>query len=194
MRDYGIPICSDIDHDVAVLHFDIIIDILCKVIIAAYWATLCVFCEPELADWNVTSSHMVGVVRRMATPVATGRHIVPNSAAKSKVWEHFGFPGNDYGTVANSKVAICRICEADLPFKNNATNIFTHVLRHHKDVHAKLHPSSAVSMHVGKAVWERRNEIFFLLPPLCSLPLSSNSSLPAPFVPSDSCRLTVCRH
>ena len=137
MRDYGIPICSDIDHDVAILHFDLLI-LLCRVIIA----TFCVFCEPELADWNVTSSHMVGVVRRMATPVVG---ILFQIAQRKQSKGAFWLQGNDYGTVANSKVAICRICEADLPFKNNATNVFTHLLRHHKDVHAKLHPSSSVS-------------------------------------------------
>ena len=96
MRDYGIPICSDIDHDVAILHFDLLI-LLCRVIIA----TFCVFCEPELADWNVTSSHMVGVVRRMATPVVG---ILFQIAQRKQSKGAFWLQGNDYGTVANSKV------------------------------------------------------------------------------------------
>jgi len=51
--------------------------------------------------------------------------IVPNSTSKSVVWEHFGFPGTEDGTVANRTVAICRICNAEILFKNSTMNLFT---------------------------------------------------------------------
>ena len=105
--------------------------------------------ESELESWNVAShiicgkaKHVVAKVEKMA---ASCINIVPNSASKSVVWEHFGFPGNEDGTVANKNVAVCRICKAEMPFKNNTTNLFTHLERHHKDVHSKLCRSSRES-------------------------------------------------
>lgn len=44
-----------------------------------------------------------------------------------------------------SPIAICWICRVDIPFKNNTTNLFSHLEWHHKDVHAKARWYSATS-------------------------------------------------
>ena len=48
-------------------------------------------------DWRVTMT--------TSRPTrSSARRIVPNSAAKNKVWEHFGFPGTDDRTGANKNL------------------------------------------------------------------------------------------
>ena len=60
----------------------------------------CDFCP--FGDWRVTMT-------TSRSKTGSARHFVPNSAAKSKVLEHFGLSGTDDRTVANRNVAICRI-------------------------------------------------------------------------------------
>ena len=64
--------------------------------------------------------------------------VVSNAAAKSDVWVHFGFPGSADGSVVTKRRVVCRICKQDMPYKNNTTNLYSHLERHHKDEHAKL--------------------------------------------------------
>ena len=73
--------------------------------------------------------------------------IVPNPKAKSEVWSYFGFPGADDGSgrILTKTRAICRLCTEDQPYKNNTSNLFYHLERHHKDVYAKLKKSASTS-------------------------------------------------
>ena len=64
--------------------------------------------------------------------------VVPNAAAKSVVWTYFGFPGSPDGSTVTKKRVVCRICHQETPYKNNTSNMFAHLERHHKDEYAKL--------------------------------------------------------
>ena len=63
--------------------------------------------------------------------------IIPNPTAKREVWEHFGYPGNENGSIATKSRVICRLCKRDMPYKNNTTNLYDHLDRHHKEVYMK---------------------------------------------------------
>ena len=71
--------------------------------------------------------------------------VVSNAAAKSDVWVHFGFPGSADGSVVTKRRVVCRICKQDMPYKNNTTNLYSHLERHHKDEHAKLRKTGTAS-------------------------------------------------
>ena len=73
----------------------------------------------------------------MATQSSAAK-IVPNAAAKSGVWVHFGFPGNAAGTIVSKQHAVCHICNQDMSYKNNTTNLFSHLECHHREEYAKL--------------------------------------------------------
>ena len=55
---------------------------------------------------------------KMAT---TGVSIIPNATAKTEVWEHFGYPGNESGSIATKSRVICLHCKKNMPYKNNTT-------------------------------------------------------------------------
>ena len=75
------------------------------------------------------------LVSKMAT---AGVSIIPNPTAKTDVWEHFGYPGNESGSIATKSRIICRHCKKNMPYKNNTTNLYVHLDRHHKEVYVKL--------------------------------------------------------
>ena len=64
--------------------------------------------------------------------------IIPNPTAKTEVWEHFGYPGNESGGIATKSKVICRHCNKTMPYKNNTTNLYTHLDHHHKEAYVKL--------------------------------------------------------
>ena len=72
------------------------------------------------------------------SPSPSSPQIVANLAAKSDVWRHFRFPGTDNGTIATKNRAICCICHQDMPYKNNTSNLFSHLECHHKKEHQQL--------------------------------------------------------
>ena len=67
--------------------------------------------------------------------------IVSNAAAKSEVWTSFGFPASPDGSVVTKTRVVCRICKQEMPYKNNTTNLYSHLERHHKDEYVKLRKS-----------------------------------------------------
>ena len=77
----------------------------------------------------------------MASPPCSSPCIVSNPAAKSEVWQHFGFPRPEdgSGTIATKKRVVCCICHQDMSYKNNTSNLFSHLERHHKKEHQQLH-------------------------------------------------------
>lgn len=88
---------------------------------------------------------------------STSLTIVPNPAAKTEVWEHFGYPGGVGGGIATKSRVICRLCQKDMPYKNNTTNLYSHLDRHHKDVYVKmLHykQQSSTSQHQQPSLQE----------------------------------------
>ena len=64
--------------------------------------------------------------------------IIPNPTAKTEVWEHFGYPGNESGGIATKSKVICHHCNKAMPYKNNTTNLYTHLDHHHKETYVKL--------------------------------------------------------
>ncbi len=53
---------------------------------------------------------------------------------RSDVWTHFGFPCKP-GTqeTDKSKVVVCKLCQAELKYNSNTTNLRNHLSRHHAD-------------------------------------------------------------
>jgi len=79
----------------------------------------------------------------------TEREIVSNSRAKTPVWNYFGFPGNGHGEVTTKAKVICCLCPLtkEMPYKNNTTNLYTHLEQHHKEEYVALRANS--SSHKG---------------------------------------------
>ena len=67
-----------------------------------------------------------------------GDEIVSNSGAKTPIWKLFGFPGNGNGAPRNKGKVVCRFCQKEMPYKNNTTDLYVHLERHHKEEHTKL--------------------------------------------------------
>ena len=70
---------------------------------------------------------------------ATTRTIIANSAAKSDVWQYFGYPGTINNTILTKQRVICTLCYQDMPYKNNTSNLFSHLEHHHIQQYRKLH-------------------------------------------------------
>ena len=70
-----------------------------------------------------------------------GDEIVSNPGAKTPVWKLFGFPGNGNGAPRTKGKVVCRLCRKEMPYKNNTTNLYVHLERHHKEEHTKLRPT-----------------------------------------------------
>ena len=70
-----------------------------------------------------------------------GNEIVSNPSAKTPVWKHFGFPRNGKGAPRTKGKVVCRHCQKEMPYKNNTTNLYVHLERHHKEEYVKLRPS-----------------------------------------------------
>ena len=70
-----------------------------------------------------------------------GVSIIPNATAKTEVWEHFGYPGNESGGIATKSRVTCCHSKKNMPYKNNTTNLYrlyVHLDHHHKEVYMKL--------------------------------------------------------
>ena len=72
---------------------------------------------------------------KMAT---TGVLIIPNATAKTEVWEHFGYPGNESGGIASKSRVFVATAKKNMPYMNNTTNLYVHLDHHHKEVYVKL--------------------------------------------------------
>ena len=81
----------------------------------------------KLSQGNLTT--------KMATASAS---IIPNTLAKTEVWEHFGYPGTESGGILTRMKIICRHCKNEMPYKNNTTNMYVHLDHHHKEVYMKM--------------------------------------------------------
>ena len=77
----------------------------------------------------------------MATKATFDFTIVPNKAAKSSVWAHFGFVKRN-GELDKKKVA-CRLCYSEFKYSGNTTNLTDHLKRKHPTFakHAAATPS-----------------------------------------------------
>ena len=64
--------------------------------------------------------------------------IISNPSEKSDVWSHFGFHGHEDGSILTKSRAVCCICYVEMPYKNNTTNLFSHLDRHHKKEYEEL--------------------------------------------------------
>ena len=67
-----------------------------------------------------------------------GDEIVSNIGAKTPVWKHFGFPGIGNGAPRTKGKVVCRLCQKEMPYKNNTTNLYVHLEQHHKEKQTKL--------------------------------------------------------
>ena len=75
-----------------------------------------------------------------------GGEIVSNTNAKTPVWKNFVFPGNGEGAPTTKGKIVCRLCRKEMPYKNNTTNLYVHLERHHKE-YAKLRPAMSPAVN-----------------------------------------------
>ena len=79
-------------------------------------------------------------------------NIVCHPKGKSKVWKHFGFVANEKGKIANDKKVICRLCEHQLAYSGNTSNLFYHLEKEHPGEFATLrNETSAAATPVTKS-------------------------------------------
>ena len=79
-------------------------------------------------------------------------NIVCHPKGKSKVWKHFGFVANEKGKIANDKKVICRLCEHQLAYSGNTSNLFYHLQKEHPGEFATLrNETSAAATPVTKS-------------------------------------------
>lgn len=64
------------------------------------------------------------------------------SQMKSGVWKHFDFKTNDDGSEDRAKI-VCRICQIELNYCRNTTNMWNHVTRYHAALLASDKPPVA---------------------------------------------------
>ena len=98
-------------------------------------------------------NNCLGVVRTLtaswlstmaANAGASENRIVPNKNSKSPVWTYFGFPCDVNGAVNKHKV-ICCLCNLELPYSRNTTNLFAHLQTHHKTQYIALKGTSTAT-------------------------------------------------
>ena len=55
--------------------------------------------------------------------------LVSLPTAKSKVWEHFGFPADSRGKILDKKKRYCKICvpRVTIPYSTNTSNLTYHL-------------------------------------------------------------------
>ena len=61
--------------------------------------------------------------------------VVERPKAKSKIWKHFGFPGDANGTIITTKKVVCKLCrdqhrDNTIPYSGNTLNLRYHVREH----------------------------------------------------------------
>jgi hypothetical protein len=59
------------------------------------------------------------------------RRLVVPKAARSEVWNYFGFEADECGTIIDiyRRYVWCRLCDSQLPFSGNTTNLSTHIAK-----------------------------------------------------------------
>jgi hypothetical protein len=59
------------------------------------------------------------------------RRLVVPKAARSEVWNYFGFEADESGTITDiyRRYVWCRLCDSQLLFSGNTTNLSAHIAR-----------------------------------------------------------------
>jgi hypothetical protein len=58
------------------------------------------------------------------------RRLVVPSTRRSEVWNYFGFEADESGIILNNRRYVwCRLCDSQLPFSGNTTNLSAHIAR-----------------------------------------------------------------
>lgn len=58
----------------------------------------------------------------------------PASVYKAEVWRHFGFRYRQGTKEIDKSHAVCKMCNANVKYSKNTTNLRAHIMRHHSDV------------------------------------------------------------
>ncbi len=58
----------------------------------------------------------------------------PASVYKAEVWRHFGFHYRQGTKEIDKSHAVCKMCNANVKYSKNTTNLRAHIMRHHSDV------------------------------------------------------------
>ena len=77
-------------------------------------------------------------------------NIVCHPKGKSKVWKHFGFVANEKGKIVNDKKVTCRLCEHQLPYSGNTSNLFYHLEKEHPGEFATLRNETSATSSKSK--------------------------------------------
>ena len=81
------------------------------------------------------------VVNCMELSDRQGDEIVSNPGSKTPVWKLFGFPGNGKWAPRTKRKVVCRLCQKELPYKINTTDLYVHLKQYHKEEHTTLRPT-----------------------------------------------------
>ena len=79
------------------------------------------------------------------------RDLLPLENAKSSVWTYFGFPASNGRFVEAERKkrtkVFCKLCDMDLSYTGNTTNMITHLSYRHKDEYAAVKGNKWQSPH-----------------------------------------------
>ena len=66
--------------------------------------------------------------------MAESRKLLSPKGAKSYVWQYFGFESTEAGDVNERKIIHCKLCDKELRYSGNTTNLGVHLRNHHPEV------------------------------------------------------------
>lgn len=67
---------------------------------------------------------------KMASP----KRVIKPTHARSPYWEYFGFEVDDKGEKLNRSVVVCKLCQKNVAYSNNTTNLRQHLESAHREV------------------------------------------------------------
>ena len=70
----------------------------------------------------------------MSTESQETTKLIKPARARSPYWEHFGFKVNEKGERLNTKAVFCQLCDKDVNYSQNTTNLRQHLESHHPEV------------------------------------------------------------
>ena len=83
--------------------------------------------------------------------MASPKRLMKPTNVRSPYWEYFGFEVDDQGEKVNSSVIVCKLCQKNIAFSNNTTNLKQHL----ESTHREVLPGSSTSVKRKQAMLEQ---------------------------------------
>ena len=107
-----------------------------------------------MAEDNEMDDDVVLLAEQNTDEQVSKRDLLPLENAKSSVWTYFGFPASNGRFVEAERKkrtkVFCKLCDMDLSYTGNTTNMITHLSYHHKDEYAAVKKQMAESAQTSK--------------------------------------------